>query len=83
MGDGMSMVEKVARAISIAMTDKRGQPAAVSSDVARAAIEAMREPTDVVLSRGRSVEVAGDEGNRAIGWLADNVWKAMINEALK
>lgn len=79
----MSMVEKVAKAISISMTDNRGQPAAVSSDVSRAAIEAMREPTEEMVRRGRRVDVPGDEGNRPAGFTADSVWEAMIDEALK
>lgn len=49
---------------------------------ARAAIEALREPTKAMLLRGRSVEVNGDEANRPVGWVADDVWQVMIDAAL-
>lgn len=88
------MVERVAIAIFVSWYDGSPMaPVAFYTDcddvlqadyrrIARAAIEAMREPTEAVCEVGRSVEVAGDEANRPIGWVADRVWSAMIDAAL-
>lgn len=59
----------------------------VCRDAARAAIEAMQEPTEEMIAVGTEVEVPGnnDEGaNEQIGgYAATEVYSAMIREALK
>lgn len=63
------MVERVARAIEDRL---RGKDFLSYEEAARAAIEAMREPTDAM----------ADDGYRAIKHGADAVWRAMIDAAL-
>ena len=70
-----SMVERVAKAIRDASTQDDWTRAA-----ARAAIEAMREPTEAMME-------AVDCGGRKRGWLSGKMresnWCAMIDAALK
>lgn len=68
------MVERVAKAIMARFNDPLPFHA---EELARAAIEAMREPTN-------AMERAGDEyGRFTNGPSACVVWEAMIDEALK
>lgn len=65
------MVERVARVLSERHSVDLAMGAIVWEDMARAAIEAMREPTE-------AMERKGDESDLSIF-----VWQAMIDEALK
>ena len=68
------MIERVARAIAQCLNE----PGQCSySDIARAAIEAMREPTEAMIKEG-----AYGSGEDSAG-VACGAWKAMIDEALK
>lgn len=56
------MVERVARAIGNKIAPAlNGGPAVKLSDVARAAIEAMREPTHAIFMAGREFAVLGSK----------------------
>lgn len=70
-----SMVERVARAICRAhgkwIEDDSWR---IYQDEARAAIEAMREPTDAMM---RQMEIAGGAGMRGVWWMGVD---AALNE---
>lgn len=70
-----TMVEKVARAICLAANDgKTDEGFPMYEGLARAAIEAMKDPTEAML----------DAGNDADGYdVYVGVWLAMIVSALK
>jgi hypothetical protein len=75
-----NMVERVSRALNAAVQDDDNEMACViianrDDILARAAIEAMREPTDAMTEAGD--EMADWECN------ADRIWQAMIDQALK
>jgi hypothetical protein len=86
------IVERVARAIYLVPVGGREDPYAQRWDelrekhqdafraIARAAIEAMREPTEAMMA---GVDCAGEKAE----WLSGKAWKvgwqAMIDEALK
>lgn len=70
----LPMVEKVAIAINLASGAMLSPP--VSIALARAAIEAMRNPTQSVLA-------AGDDAAKVDGEFVGDIWAAMIDEALK
>ena len=73
----MNMVERVATAISNAMAEHGATP--IWSDrIARAAIEAMREPTQAMIDKGDD-KVSPD----VCGILTDEIYRAMIDTALK
>lgn len=68
------MVDRVARAIERAMAEQMDP---TPGYLARAAIEAVREPTE-------GMELAGDQvGHYSDAPAACTVWLAMIDEALK
>lgn len=70
------MVEQVARALAKHADDSfEDAPAGFWEDFARAAIAAMREPTEAMVK----------EGNKYTDWAsgADDAWEVMIDEALK
>ena len=76
----MTMIERVARAIVKLRCARTGMGATDNClldpeelDEARAAIEAMREPTEAMIK-----EAAWEDGRVT----ARNVWQAMISEAL-
>lgn len=84
------MIERVARAIALASLDPetreavdpdRWEVADSYHDLARAAIEAMREPTENMLDFGACYEDQDhdifDEGD-----ISRDVWRAMIDAAL-
>lgn len=81
----MTMIERVANAYrGKVMELVHGSPDILMSEVhrqaARAAIEAMREPTPGMLGAGGLVE---DSESAVTGdWLAGKVWSAMIAAAL-
>lgn len=78
----MDMIEKVAEAIREHVAVERGWGGAASvdgiEDAARAAVEAMREPTSDMVTAG-----IVDPGE----WFADDtteqIWKRMVDAALK
>ena len=83
----MSMIEKVARALAREYISHHGEESAATDDYiegnwplfareARAAIEAMREPTDGMLQAG-----AKGSGEDSLG-VAEGAWQAMIQAAL-
>jgi len=91
------MAERVAAAIANRRAGRRGAPAVSNvldvlkmikggklydevMDDARAAIEEMREPTDAMTEQG-APHVCRFEG--AGPYVADDVWRAMIDAALK
>lgn len=87
------MLERVARAIALAALDPETR-AAVNPDkwfvaesyydLARAAIEVMREPTDAMKSAPYDAEIDfGPGGTGDIEANPLNVWQAMIDAALK
>lgn len=94
----MDMVERVARAMkptTAKLVDRLISMGADQSEAiallplpeARAAIEAMREPTEAMLKAGASVEVprghGGDDWNEEIGdYEAESAYTAMIDAAL-
>lgn len=77
-----TMVERVAEAIHDAANREAGQDEycsyAMAKEAARAAIEAMREPTDTMMEAGDDIDCGGitDPGARAF-------WRVMIGAALK
>lgn len=75
-----SMVERVARAIA----DNTLGMSADYEYAARAAIAAMREPTEAMVAAGDIPEIVNCSGGcMAEGANPDLVWHAMIDEALK
>jgi hypothetical protein len=72
----MTMIERVARAIK-----QREHQDGNYHDLARAAIAAMREPTEEMRNEGRNMadDVQSDIGGRSIEY---HVWQAMIDAAL-
>ena len=68
------MVERVAKAIKRGIADDLP-----SADIARAAIEAMREPTEAMLHAG--YDGLGREAAQYTG--PEDVWPRMIDAALK
>jgi hypothetical protein len=86
----MTMIERVARALHSRVDDRLWTDPRVAMlerdewrDLARAAIEAMREPTEAMVdrfvSRALCVSVHGDGGWSAY---AREQWQAMIDAAL-
>lgn len=79
------MVERVARAIgNVLVKDSHGECLLIATDeqcteIARAAIEAMREPTEGMKQSGAMVMPDYDPDVND----AAQCWEAMINEALK
>ena len=88
-----SMVERVARALyELLRKDFRDQAVwerttemdrEVFRPFARAAIVAMREPTDEMVDAGFHKADTNDRSERAYRWVADDVWHAMIDAALE
>lgn len=74
------MVERVARAIEIVTPDGISP---VSELMARAAIEAMREPTEIMKAKGYQAPGALFGLNASIWDAAACCWRAMIEEALR
>ena len=70
------MVKRVARAIVALGLDDRERPLAI----ARAAIAAMREPTEAMKQKGGDLD--NGYGMEITEALAEEVWQAMIDEAL-
>jgi len=66
------MIERVAKAIYEAMDLSDGLDGTAAKTYARAAIEAMREPTEAMLN-----------ASYLTSWDADEVWKDMIDAALQ
>ena len=91
----ITMVERVARALAVAdgmhpeaaSNDDDEIPAwTLYVDGARAAIEAMREPTETMVVSANDATTLGDEGVHRITidmQGANEVWAAMIDAALK
>lgn len=76
------MVERVMKAITDAAPAGRWGAAVVTEAQARAAIEAMREPTDDMCRAGcRSIFQEPDAEWHAIGVMGEG-WQAMIDNAL-
>lgn len=89
----MDMVERVARAM---MREAESWPT-TSSDrasfawfvrshrmgLARAAIEAMREPTEAMIASGGREAICGIADAEPGNFIAADVWQAMISAALK
>jgi hypothetical protein len=69
-----SMVERVSRAIRLSLDETGYYP-----DAARAAIEAMREPTPEMIEAGN---IPGWDDSVSVG-LSEEIWPAMIDAALK
>lgn len=82
-----AMVERVARAIE-AVPIMSGTYAISGDDavlLARAAIEAIGEPTDAMIARAMAPYVYGNDEamNEAFRKTITEYWQAMIDEALK
>lgn len=79
------MIERVARAIYLARNGQGARPWSLLTKAhrtpylgdARAAIEAMREPTEGMLDKGAVAEGDGNLAQQAL-----NIWAAMIDAAL-
>lgn len=71
----MNMIEKVARAIALSNRAPDSDDWPVYVNDAKAAIEAMREPTEVMVEDGQDARLDG-------GGYYD-VWRAMIDAALR
>lgn len=87
-----SMIERVARAIggeeNGAPVDEPGERWRNWEPAARAAIAAMRDPTEGMVRAGGATEVAGfdgeDDRNMPIGeYEAEEAYRAMIDDALE
>ena len=73
------MIERVARALADAERDRRPSMAEPFAEtLARAAIEAMREPTEAMVN---GLRITRECDSTAALW-APLVWRAMIDEAL-
>jgi hypothetical protein len=95
MPDEMTMVERVARALSVAdgmhpqaaSNDADEQPAwTLYVGMAKAAIESLREPTEAMVEAGSGASTSGDEGVFRIlvdRQCAGEAWSLMIDAALK
>lgn len=85
MAKSDSMVERVARAINDAFmncpVEKAKTPFAVEKVMARAAMVAMREPTNRMCEAG-IIYGDGEEYGGVTGIEASMIWKNMINAAL-
>ncbi len=94
----MTLVERVARAMVAGTAEITGQRAEDSWQVigpmtrvfmcqmARAAIEAMRDPTDAMMQRGYDEATAnGDQAEEGdfVPRITREVWSSMIDAALK
>lgn len=82
------MIERVAKALEPKCRGFGGgnMPIIVAREFARAAIEAMREPTEAMLAAGDSAipraEIDPETGRRMMGReVALEAWSAMIDEA--
>jgi hypothetical protein len=77
------MIERVARAMCVIAIggEYDGPTPRMWRECARAAIEAMREPTKEMLHQGQWPISPGNEEETID--IADNVWRYMIDEALK
>lgn len=96
-----TMIEKIARAIADNIEAQGATLAEISGDdvtmvdgdlsfklIARAAVEAMREPTEAMLAETHELVIGfgGDDGTYNIhceDWQAKDVWMTMIDVALK
>lgn len=78
--DGMTMIERVARAIAAKETGSETNYRDFV-DAARAAIEAMREPTDEMVRAGRAVDGQYNTVRASIDAAAH--YRAMIDKALE
>lgn len=76
------MIEQVAKALAPMCYGKGNMPMAIARDMARVAIAAMREPTDMM---GRLGYYQAEDciKDRDCGDAGIHVWRAMIDEALK
>jgi hypothetical protein len=85
--DALTMVERVAEAITLAAVGKGNRPNARMRRIARAAIEAMREPTEEMVSAGADAEPTDYNGGPipkdARKFTALVIYRAMIDAALK
>lgn len=81
-----SMIERVARAIYAEFAEEDGYPAMSPAGKARwdaqarAAIEAMREPSEMMQREGLKVRLRHLDGEPSAG--TDEIWTAMITAAL-
>ncbi|MGI9295968.1 MAG: hypothetical protein ACR2PS_18445 [Pseudomonadales bacterium] len=73
------MLDRAARAIQDAMIIDHGDGLYHPDDMARAAIEAIREPTMMVCVAGETIL----DGETSEAGFAVAVWQAMIDAALK
>ena len=76
-----NMVERVARAITEVLRAKGASSRMMENagkDAARAAIEAMREPTEAMVN---GLRITRECDNTAALW-APHIWRTMIDEAL-
>lgn len=83
----MTLIERVARALRghmpLPTLDQAAWP--IQLEAARAAIAAMREPTETMVDAGTDA-IAGpsnDLGGPVLAEMATEAWAAMINAALK
>lgn len=80
----MTMIERVARAIDIKQMEGHGV-----YEIARAAIEAMREPTEAMLRAGGDEPYLATSGSPLVFAevrdvvAPENIWQAMIDAALE
>lgn len=84
MTPSTEMIERVARAIAGIIYDPgRPRTEELSEACARAAIEAMRGPTGVMICAGLfEVEACAETGTISAPCLARHIWPAMIDAAL-
>lgn len=75
------IVKRVAEALKLKRAEKIAQPlSSLYEDMAKAAIEAMREPTEQMIDDGSWVEATGEIVGK---YAAKECWHEMIDAALK
>lgn len=79
----VTMIEKVARAIRAKVPEGYGMTGAEAVEYARAAVEAMREPTEAMFSDSTVITGRDSEGYGISEGDAKEVWRAGIDGALQ
>ena len=77
----MQMIGRVARAILSKVPSGYGMTEAESIDYAKAAIEAMREPTEEMVEAGGTANY-GHPREDAVEWAKEEKWDAAAHEAV-
>lgn len=80
-----TMLGRIARAAHSRLYPNEPHPMAECIDIARAAVEAMREPTAAMIKAGNATGmfICGDEDVHESDREPKGVWQAMIDDVLK